>query len=120
MLFHQRLKEQREAAQLRQQDLAYLVGTSQNQISKYEIGRSQPTADVLLKIAKALQTSSDYLLGLTDDPLPADLRNYDQLSALALLSAREIDRRSAVEQRLLYELVKLLCSSEELSKVLEG
>lgn len=37
------------------------------QIWRYENGKTKPDSEVLTKIAIALNTSSDYLLGLSDD-----------------------------------------------------
>lgn len=63
-----RLKKRRKALGYSQDDLAERVGTSQGQIWLYESGRGNPTADMLISLAKALDTSTDYLLGLTDTP----------------------------------------------------
>jgi transcriptional regulator with XRE-family HTH domain len=73
----ERLKLIRENRQLSLQDLALRVGVSLKQIWRYEMGENVPSADVLKRIAQELSVSSDYLLGLIDDPqaytLPFDL-----------------------------------------------
>ncbi len=51
-----------------QEELAQLVGSSQRQISKYENGNQKPTSPVVSVLAEVLGTTSDYLLGNTDDP----------------------------------------------------
>ncbi len=38
--------------------------------SSYEIGKLSLTSDVLVKLAKYYNTSTDYLLGLTDESKP--------------------------------------------------
>ena len=43
---------------------------SQETISAYEAGKALPSAYTLMKMAKFLNTSTDYLLDLTDNPLP--------------------------------------------------
>lgn len=50
-----------------QLNVAIAVGVSQEIISMYENGVTVPSIDVLIKLAKYLETSTDYLLGLTDN-----------------------------------------------------
>lgn len=61
-----RIKESREKAKLTQPDLAKMVGSTDRNISNYETGYSYPSVKVLYHISVALETSADYLLGLTD------------------------------------------------------
>lgn len=62
-----RLKQERERRGLSQQELADRARSSQSQIWKYENGTSDPTGDVLARMARELECSVDYLLGLVDD-----------------------------------------------------
>jgi transcriptional regulator with XRE-family HTH domain len=63
-----RLREIRELRQYSQRELAVRCGMGEKQIFRYENGENDPTADTLAKIAKELSVTTDYLLGLTDDP----------------------------------------------------
>ena len=63
----QRIKERRKALGLSQDELAEMAGTNQGQISRYENGESIPMADVLEALARGLDCSADWLLGLTDN-----------------------------------------------------
>jgi transcriptional regulator with XRE-family HTH domain len=63
-----RIAERRRALDMSQEDLAGVVNTHQRQISRYETGQNDPTADVLVALAQALNTSTDWLVGLTDNP----------------------------------------------------
>ena len=47
------------------------VNVGKSAVSKYERGEIQPSQDVLKKMAEVLGCSIDYLLGVTDNPLPA-------------------------------------------------
>ena len=47
-----------------------LTGIDQSDYSKIESGRRYYTFEQCRKIALALNTSMDYLAGLTDDPAP--------------------------------------------------
>jgi transcriptional regulator with XRE-family HTH domain len=63
-----RLKWMREAKKLTQDEMSQLSGLAMSQISRYENGRSDPDAIQIRKLALALDVTSDYLLGLSDDP----------------------------------------------------
>lgn len=71
-----RIQERRKALSLSQEDLAEVIGTNQKQISKYETGKNDPTGDVLIALADALDTTVDYLLGRTNTP-DRPLRGFD-------------------------------------------
>lgn len=61
-----RIRERRKQLHLTQNDLAEKLGTSQKQIYKYESGENDPTAGVLMRLAYELETTADWLLGLTE------------------------------------------------------
>jgi transcriptional regulator with XRE-family HTH domain len=62
-----RIRDRRKALGINQEALAVLIGINQGQISRYESGESVPSSDVLAALARALQTSADWLLGLVDE-----------------------------------------------------
>ena len=61
-----RLRERREAKGFSQAELAKLVKCKQEKISSYESERISPRLDTLVKLADALDTPTDYLLGRID------------------------------------------------------
>lgn len=64
MVFRDRLKEKRLAAGMTQAELAEKVGVSARTIQNYEMGTRKPrNLEVIQKIAEALRTTPDYLLG---------------------------------------------------------
>ncbi len=63
-----RLREWRDKRGYTQEELADLLGVSYQQIWRYESGKNDPTGDSLARMAKLLQITTDYLLGLVDDP----------------------------------------------------
>lgn len=65
--FDGRLKSVRRSKRLTQQDLADRLGVSKGTISAYEQGLSYPSLETLVKICDILDTSADYLLGISDD-----------------------------------------------------
>lgn len=62
----ERLRELREAKNMTQLNLGMKLEVAQETISGYEIGRAEPNMEMLAKLADALDTSVDYLLGRTD------------------------------------------------------
>ena len=57
------IKQQRERYSLTQMELAKKLNLSQKAISFYELGHRMPPGDILLKMAKLFNVSTDYLLG---------------------------------------------------------
>ena len=55
---------------LNKRTLAKQLGISSGHFADWESGRSKPTADRIVTIAKYFNVSTDYLLGLTDNPTP--------------------------------------------------
>lgn len=56
-----RLRALREAKKLSRDELALEVGSSKPMLQRYEKGESQPTADVIIRLAQFFRVSSDYL-----------------------------------------------------------
>lgn len=59
----ERIKNARRLAGMTQKELAAMLGVASSMIGQYEIGARKPKLDTVQKIAKALDVSSDYLLG---------------------------------------------------------
>lgn len=72
-----RLKGLRSSKHYSQKTLGDLIGTNTHRISQWEIGKTAPGAEMIARLAQALETSTDYLLGLTDDPTPASTPKGD-------------------------------------------
>ena len=65
---YQRMRDLREDRDLTQADIAQLLQTTQEQVSKYEIGKQMMGIDKYMKLAKFYNVSLDYLVGLIDTP----------------------------------------------------
>lgn len=63
MEFSERLKTLRKQAGFTQVDVASKLGLSQQAYASWERGAKKPTQDNLVKIAKVLNVSIDYLVG---------------------------------------------------------
>jgi len=67
-----RLRDVRMRLKMTQASLGEMLSTDARQIWRWENGESDPTGETLGKLAQMLDVSADYLLGLTDDPTPAN------------------------------------------------
>ena len=65
-----RLRDLREDADLNQTQLAKYLGMSQTGYSKYETGENDIPTRVLIKLAQYYKTSTDYILGVSDERSP--------------------------------------------------
>lgn len=68
MAYYPRLRDLREDHDLSQRQLAALLGMAQPQYSRYEQGLRDIPTPVLIRLARLYDTTTDYLLGLTNDP----------------------------------------------------
>ena len=87
--FGKRLAQMRKRAGLAQIELAAALQKHETLITHVEAGRSGLLSDGLAKVATELSVSTDYLLGLTDDPTPAtewEQRANESQARIAVLS----------------------------------
>lgn len=68
--YYSRLRDLREDHDLSQQQVADYLGMKQPQYSRYERGLRDLPTDVLIRLAKLYNTSTDYILGLTQISKP--------------------------------------------------
>lgn len=66
----ERIRNLREDKDLKQRQLAELLGCDQRTYSDYECGVLNVPTDALIKLALFYNTSVDYLLGITDKKVP--------------------------------------------------
>lgn len=64
--FSERLLECMQVSGITQSELAKRIGMSKSVVNEYCTGKKKPSIEVLVEICKALNESSDYLLGLVD------------------------------------------------------
>ena len=67
MGFSERLYELRKAKKISQKQLAEDTQLSQSAIAKWELGKADPCATALIKLAKYFGKSVDYLLCLENE-----------------------------------------------------
>lgn len=67
---YQRIRDLREDRDLYQKDLAEYLNCTQVCYSNYETGKRDIPSEVLCRLAAFYHTSTDYLLGRTDEKQP--------------------------------------------------
>ncbi len=63
-----RLKQRRQFKGFSQSDLARRLDVSAQQITRWETGANDPAADAVARMARTLECTTDWLLGLVDQP----------------------------------------------------
>ena len=69
-VFGSRLRELRKSKDLSQYYIAQELGIPRTTYANWEQGKADPNLEMLARLAEVLNVSTDYLLGLTDDPAP--------------------------------------------------
>ena len=67
-IFAKRVKELRKQRRLSQTELGEVLGLTHKSISTIESGLRSTTIEKLILLAKFFDVSTDYLLGLKDEP----------------------------------------------------
>jgi transcriptional regulator with XRE-family HTH domain len=65
----ERFREIREKRGLSKRKLSQLTGIAEMQLVRYETGANDPSTEKLKLLASVLGVTSDYLLGVSDNPL---------------------------------------------------
>lgn len=73
-MYYPRLKDLRDDNDLTQQQIAEVLGIDQRVYSNYETGKRDIPTKFIVLLAEFYHTSTDYILGRTDNPLPPGQR----------------------------------------------
>lgn len=107
MLHGDRLKLLREKKGYTHQKLADLLELSISQIWRYESGKTDPTGEILERIARVFNVSADYLLGLTDEAVPPGFAETG-------LTAKERKVIAAIRSGENYAAIKMIVNDSEM------
>ena len=69
-MYYSRLKDLREDKDLVQKEVAAYLGIDQRVYSNYETGKREIPTRYVIALADFYATSTDYILGRTDNPKP--------------------------------------------------
>jgi len=107
----------------KQEDVANMLGLSQQTISTYEDGTCPPSLDVLIKIAELFNVSTDYLLGVDNKSYVSKMEL--SLKSCPFLGGESLDEQTSnklLEKRgtLIGELKILRKAIDEINKTLDS
>lgn len=94
-----RIHDRREQLGLTQEQLGELIGKDQKQVWRYEAGKQIPSAETLVQLARALETTTDYLVGESD--VVKNVSGVDDLDSLEvelieMLRSQRPDQREKI------------------------
>ena len=67
MYYYKRIRDLSEDADLKQKEIAAILGIDQRVYSNYEIGKREIPTHLLIKLADYYNTTTDYILGRTNN-----------------------------------------------------
>lgn len=65
---YQRIRDLREDHDLTQKQVAEMLSCSQQVYSNYELGQRDIPTDILIKLSRFYKVSTDYILGISNNP----------------------------------------------------
>lgn len=81
-IYAQRIREVRQKAGLTQTEFAQAIGTTKNQLSKYELNTQDTPTKIIIAVCDNFKVDANWLLGLNID---------NQYSGLGLVAERIIE-----------------------------
>lgn len=100
------LRKLRTERKVSQQQLADVIGTSQQSINKYENHNVEPDISTLIKLSDYFRTTVDYLIGHTFSPIEEEPSEDLELSKEELSLIRDFRKLSKEEQDSIYSVLR--------------
>ncbi len=98
MMLHERMKELQTDSDMKIRTLAELFGVSENALGNYLNGKRNVPYEVLVAFAKYYHVTTDYLLGLTDEPAPPYPVSQGERALLERLRTLSREQKELVHQ----------------------
>lgn len=109
----ERIKDLRAQKKLTQSDLAKMVGLTYIQIGRYETEKSNPSSDILQKLAQALDTTSDYIMnGASDEVISAQLTDKELLNQF-----KAVEKLSQEDKHLIKTFIDAFLTKRQIQKL---
>lgn len=112
MSLAKRIKQARKNKDLSQQSLAKISNVHISNIGRYERGDAQPSAEVLNRIAKALEISPDYLMNGTLEDKAENTITDDEL----LIQFKKVEKLPNDKKRLVKEFLDAFLIKSDLQQ----
>jgi len=98
MGFSERLKKARIEKGYSKSDLSKEINVHYSQIGRYEEKGAQPSADILAKLANALEVTSDFLMnGTSEDLADSSLTDKELLNQFKMIEKMTEEKKSVVK-----------------------
>ena len=104
-----RIKQLRTSKNMTQSGLAGIVGLTYVQVGRYEKGKSNPSSDVLQKLAVALDTTTDYIMSGGTEKVKAQLSDKELLNQF-----REVEQMEEKDKSIVKELIDAFITKKKL------
>lgn len=111
-LLPERLRKSRIAKGLTMAEASRLLKLSKMGYNRYETGDRIPSYQTIQYLAEKLDTSYEYLCGLTDDPTPLKLHIHKTEQPELFTLALELEKESASMIKRVYEYYRRICSPD--------
>ena len=109
-----RIQQLRKLKNLSQTDLANAIDISYAQVSRYEIKGAQPPAEVLRKIANALDTTTDFLInGDTDEKAMSALKDAELLKQF-----KEVEQMEDEDKNIVKKLIDAFITKKKIQQMI--
>jgi len=82
MDYRTRMKNIREDRDLTQSEVGEVINKSQQGYNHIETGRAELKIDDLIKLCKFYNVSSDYFIGISDNPKPYDNKKEEPFTSI--------------------------------------
>lgn len=113
MTIGERIKTLRTGKKMTQQQLADQVALTYIQIGRYETQKSNPSSDVLQRLAQALDTTTDYLMsGSQDEVATAQLADKELLNQF-----REVEKLNPEDKHLIKTFLDAFITKRHVQKL---
>ena len=90
-----------------------MVGLTYIQIGRYETEKSNPSSDILQKLAQALDTTSDYLMnGASDEVISAQLADKELLNQF-----KAVEKLSQEDKHLIKTFIDAFLTKRQIQKL---
>lgn len=109
----ERIKDLRRHKKLTQTELAELVDLTYIQVGRYETQKSNPSSEVLQKLAQALDTTTDYLMnGSQDEVVAAQLTDKELLKQF-----KEVEKLDPEDKHLIKTFIDAFLTKRQIQKL---
>ena len=115
MKMHEKILNHRKQTGWTQAVLAETAGTSTAHLNRLENGRASPSAELLYRISKALNTSMDYLMDDTaDEPVAVSIKDKSLLETLQL-----VDQLGKEDKKIITVMIEKLLTLHRMENLIK-